>query len=340
MDLRVISVSRALSRFGISALAAFAIVAAAAICSAKDTRVSLVPKFSAGETLVYQIEMQTTTAGKTVTPIMNAEGATEATLKIGMRERLEVVGVDAQGQGQSVRFRLTWDDSHADAASDAADPTTDDPAAPFNKLQGQSVEFTLSANGALSGFKGLEDVLPGGVPPPEAVGWISSLTAARGFPRGGIVIGQRWRVERPIDGAPLAGLFWQTQSTYDHDEACATPAAQPARGAKRPTQQCAIILSQMSIARRSSGRGDQTPPDYVHNGLRTAGTWTGTGEEMGSIAIPTGLLISATETSSQNMDYTITSATSGSSVHYTSKVQSQTGITLISHSQNAAEGAQ
>lgn len=340
MDLPAIPVSRALSRFGISALAVVAIFAAAAICAAKDARVLLVPQFTVGETLVYQIETQTTTAGKTVTPIMNAEGATEATLNIGMRERLEVLGVDAQAQGQAVRFRLTWDDSHASAASDAVDPTTDDPAAPFNKLQGQSVQFTLSPDGALSGFKGLEDVLPGGVPPPEAVGWISSLTAAREFPRGGIALGQRWRAERPISGAPLAGLFWQTQSTYDHNEACAAPVGETLRGGKRSTQECAIILSQMSIARRGSGHGDQTPPDYLHNGLRTAGTWTGSGEEMGSIAIPNGLLISATESSSQNIDYTITSATSGSSVHYTSTVQSQTGITLISHSKGASEGAQ
>ncbi len=340
MDVPVTLVSHMVRKLSVAVFVIFAICVAAAVCVAKDTRVSLAPKFSAGETLVYQIETQTTTVGKTVTPIMNAEGATEATLEIGMRERLEVLSVDAQPQGDSVRFRLTWDDSHASAASDAVDPTSGDPAALFNKLQGASVRFTLSPDGALSDFKGLENVLPGGVPPPEAVGWISSLIAAREFPRGGVAVGQRWKAERPISGAPLAALFWQTESTYDHKEACATLATAAPSGAKRPTQQCAIILSQMSIGRHGSGRGDQTPPDYLHNGLRTAGTWTGTGDEMGSIAIQTGLLMSATETSSQNTDYTITSATSGSSVHYTSKVQSQTGITLVAHSQNAADGAQ
>lgn len=336
----MIPVSRTLRKVSLAAIAVSAICGTVAICAAKDRRVSLIPKFSVGETLVYQIEIQTTTAGKTVAPIMNAEGATEATLKIGMRERLEVLSVNVQPQGESVRFRLTWDDSHASAASDAVDPTTSDPAAPFNKLQGESVEFTLSPNGAISDFKGLEDVSPGGVPPPEAVGWISSLTAAREFPQGGIAVGQQWKAERAISGAPLAGLFWHTQSRYDHNEACTTLAAESPRGGKRPTEQCAIILSQMNIARHGSGHGEQTPPDYLHNGLRTAGTWIGSGNEMGSIAIQTGLLMSATETSSQNMDYSITSATSGSSVHYTSKVQSQTGITLVAQSQNAAESAQ
>lgn len=304
-----------------------AAASSAAVCRAKSARLVLAPKFTPGETLVYQIEMQTTTAGKTVTPIMNNEGATEATLRIGMRERLEVLSVKAQDK--SVRFRLTWDESHADAISDALDPTTGDPAAPFQTLQGQSVEFTLSPDGALADFKGLEDVLPGGMPPPESVAWIASLASASAFPPGGIEIGQKWKAERLISGAPLADLFWSTESTYDHNETCA-PFETAAPKSPQPDQQCAVIVSQMSIAHQGGSRADQTPPDYLHNGLRTAGTWTGTGQEMGSIAIQTGLLVSATETSTQNMDYTITSASSGSSIHYTAKVQSQTGITLVS----------
>lgn len=299
----------------------------AAVCDAKSARLVLSPKFVPGETLVYRIEIQTTTAEKTVTPIMNNEGATEATLRIGMRERLEVLSVAAQGN--SVRFRLTWDESHADAISDALDPTSGDPAAPFKELEGQSVEFTLSPNGALANFKGLENVLPGGMPPPESVAWIASLAAANGFPRGGIEVGQRWKAERPISGAPLADLFWGTESSYDRNEACA-PFGTIAPKPTQRGQQCAVIASQMSILRHGGSRSDQTPPDYLHNGLRTAGTWTGSGQEMGSIAIQAGLLVSATETSSQNMDYTITSASSGSSIHYTAKVQSQTGITLVS----------
>jgi hypothetical protein len=321
-----------LLRRAISSITALSLATAsfAAACGAKGARLVLTPKFTTGEALVYQMEMQTTTAGKTVTAIMNNEGASEAALKVGMRERLEVLSVAAQDD--SVRFRLTWDESHADVISDALDPTTGDPAAPFRQLQGQSVEFTLSPNGALSNFKGLEDVLPGGMPPPESVAWIVSLAAASEFPPGGIEIGQRWKAERPIAGAPLADLFWTTESTYDHNENCA-PLGTAALKAPQSDQQCAVIVSQMSISRHGGSRSDQTPPDYLHNGLRTAGTWTGTGQEMGSIAIQTGLLMSATETSSQNMDYTITSASSGSSIHYTAKVQSQTGITLVAQSQ-------
>jgi hypothetical protein len=311
------------------------ICAAVEICPANDVPVTLAPKFTPGERLVYQVEMEIDTTGKTVAPITNAEGPTEAALKIGMRERLDVLSLDAQPQGDSVRFRLTWDDSRAHSISDAFDPTATDPAEPFNKLQGRSVEFTLAPNGALTDFKGLEQVLPGGMPPPESVAWIASLAAAHEFPSGGIAPGRHWHAERPIAGAPLANLFWDTQSTYDRNESCPHLAPEPQTQRDR---QCAIILSRMSIERHGSAHGDDTPPDYLHNGLRTAGTWTGTGEEMGSIALDTGLLMNATETSSQNIDYTIASAGSGSSVHYTAKVQTQTGITLVEQSQIPVSG--
>jgi len=100
-----------------------------------------------------------------------------------------------------------------------------------------------------------------------------------------------------------------------------------------------LILTHLTIARHGD-RGDQTPEDYVRNGLRTSGTWTGQGEEMGSIDIASGLLMSATETSTQNMDYEITSASSGSSVHYTAKSQTQTGITLVADSMGGKSGGE
>ena len=314
-----------------------AIGAGAGARGAKRARVVLIPKFTPGETLVYHIEIQNTTIGKTAAPIMNSEGATQASLKIAMRARLEVLSVAARPEGTAVRFRLTWEESHGDAVSDALDPTSTDPAAAFAKLQGQSIEFTLLPDAALGRFEGLENVLPGGVPPPESVAWISSVVAGRGFPRAGIAPGQQWRAERPISGSPLAGLFWSSQSTYDRNETCA-PIGLAAAKTTLPPPECAVILSRLNIARHGSGRSAQTPPDYLHNGLRTAGTWTGSGEEIGSIAIGSGLLISATETSSQSMDYTIASASSGSSIHYSAQVQNQTGITLLEESQRPGIG--
>jgi hypothetical protein len=297
------------------------------------------PRFGADETLIYEIEIHTATTAKTVTPITNGEGATQSSLAISMRERLQVVSVDEQPAGQTVTFALTWDESHADASSDAVDPTTADPSAPFAKLAGQTLQFTLAPDGSLTNFKGLESVTAGGVPPEEAVSWIASLVAPGKFPAGGVAVGQQWKAEEAISGAPLAGLFWQTDSTYQRNEECApmgSGGSDVANAASAPAQQCAVIMSQMTVARHGSQHGDATPEEYLHSGLRTSGTWTGTGQELGSFALGTGLLMDATQSSTQNVDYEIKSAATGSTIHYTAKVENQTGITLVEESKASA----
>jgi hypothetical protein len=325
------------------AVAVLSLAGIATLRAGTSVRVNLTPRFSADETLVYQIEIHTATTGKTVTPIANDEGATQSSIAISMRERLQVLAVDQRTDGQAVTFRLTWDDSHADASSDAVDATAPDPAAPFAKLAGQTVQFTLAPDGSLSNFKGLEDVVAGGIPPAEAVSWIASLLATTKFPKGGVLVGQQWKAEQPIGGAPLAGLFWQNSSTYQRDEACAlmAPASDAANRSSAPSaEECAVIVSQMTVSRHGSTKADATPDDYLHNGLRTSGSWTGTGQELGSIALKTGLLMSATESSTQNVDYQIKSASTGSTIHYTAKVENQTGITLVEESKVRAINGQ
>jgi len=289
--------------------------------------IKLTPKFVAGETLVYAVQSTTNTVGATVAPIHNPEVPSQSSLSINLRARLEVLSLDTQPEGASVRMRVTWESAHASFAADAIDPAAPNREAPYNKLEGQSLELTLAPGGALKDFKGLEDVEPGGVPPADAVAWIAALVAADSFPADGIAVGRQWKAERPIAGAPLAGLFWRTQSTYQRDEPCQAGFANVA-----PAESCAVIMSEMTIARRGSSHADATPDDYLRNGLRTFGTWSGSEQEIGSISLATGLLVTATETSTQSMDYTIKSAASGSSVRYTAKVESRMGITLVASS--------
>lgn len=310
-----------------TAIFVFVCASLAATATTKSDRINLTPKFSPGESMAYDIETRTTTTGKTTSPITNSEAPTVSSLSVKLSEQLEVESVEPQPKGQSVTFRLTWSAAQAESRSDALDPTASDPAAIFDKLQGQSVELTLDPEGGISNFKGLENIVPGGVPPAESVAWIASLSAPASFPAGGISIGQQWKAETPIAGAPLTGLFWRTQSTYQRDEECAA----------LPGHQCAVILSEMAIARQGEAHGDATPPDYLHNGLRTSGTWTGSGEELGSILIDSGLLVAATESSTQDMDYGIKSAATGSAVHYTAKVENETGVTLVELSKSSAK---
>ena len=304
---------------------------------AESPRVNLTPRFNAGESMVYTVETSTNTTGKAAGPIENPETPSQASLNVDLRVRLEVLSLSNSPEGNpTLRLRATWETSRAQSSSDAVNPAAPDPAVPFAKLEGRSLEFSLAANGAITQLHGLEGVIPGGVPPTAAIMWVSSLVSGYGFPRDGIAQGRQWSAEQPMDGVPLAGLFWKTQSSFLRSEAC-KPAvgnsAAPPNSRAPFLGQCAVILSRLSISRHGSAHADATPPDYVHNGLRTVGTWTGSGEGLGSISLSTGLLVSATETSTQDYDYEIRSESAGTSIHYTGKINTQTSITLLSVAQ-------
>ncbi len=160
---------------------------------------------------------------------------------------------------------------------------------------------------------------------------LQGLSFGGQLPQKGIEIDQKWTSEQPIAGAVLSGLLSRSDSSYLRDEPCSSSAALKATGTPLGTSPdvCAVILSHFEILRRGSTHADATPDDYRHNGLRTSGTWTGSGENLDSVSLATGLLVNSTHTSTQEMDYQITSASSGSSIHHVGKVQRQSEITLI-----------
>jgi hypothetical protein len=160
---------------------------------------------------------------------------------------------------------------------------------------------------------------------------VNGLSLGAGFPRDGIAIGQKWRSERPLTGSPLSGLVWRAESTYLRDEPCHSSVGANISGNPPGTRQdiCAVVLTHFRVFRRGSAHSDATPEEYRRNGLRTTGTWTGSGESLDSISLATGLLVSSTQTSTQNMDYEITSASTGSSIHRVGQVQSQSVTTLV-----------
>jgi hypothetical protein len=90
-----------------------------------------------------------------------------------------------------------------------------------------------------------------------------------------------------------------------------------------------VILTRSELLRRGSTQSDATPDEYRRNGLRTSGTWTGSGESLDSISLSTGLLVTSTQSSTQSMDYLITSASNGSNIHHVGKAESQSEISLV-----------
>jgi len=329
-------------------VAALSLIVPAFSVAAGD-RVRFRPKFTAGETLRYQVETRTTTTGKTKTPIENPEGEAKVSQTIDLLIRLDVFGVgpDADGVPGKVRLNALFEQSQSSTERDALNPDDPSPDEQFARLQGHSIQFTLGPAGELSDFQGTENLLPNPSDADPVLSWVKSLSVGARFPREGIAIGQKWSAEKPLAGLPLADLTWRTESTYLRNESCgpsqaqggnksatASPApAVPAVAPPATNDMCAVVLTRFEISRRGSARSEATPDDYRHNGLRTSGTWTGSGESLDSISLASGLLVSSTQTGTQDMDYEITSTTTSSRIRHTGHVENQSQIKLLSSQQ-------
>jgi len=300
--------------------------------AAATNRIKLVPRFSPGQVMRYRIESSSKSTGKTTGPIANPEGGSQSSNSVQMVVRLEVLSLAPDG---GVRLRATYEKSSAQSEADALDLSANSFASRYTRLEGRTFEFTLEPDGEVSNTQDLTAAAAGQSPKAiqPVLTWLAQVVPGTSFPKNGITVGQKWAGEHSIEGAVLSGLEWRSDSSYLRNEPCGSnsPAVSTsAAAASDPAAvECAVILTQFEIARRGSSRADATPDEYRRNGLRTSGTWSGSGESLDSYSLATGLLVSSTQSSTQNMDYQVTSASTGSSVHNIGKIQSQSQITLI-----------
>jgi hypothetical protein len=256
-----------------------------------------------------------------------------------------------------VRLRATYEKAQAKSQADAYDPTAPSLDDPYNRLEGQSIEFTIQPGGGVEDIKGLEDVFPNRSELDPFLSWAKALSSGPGTPGKGVAIGQKWSSERALTGLPLSDLFWRSDSTYLRNEPCdlsavaglsaeadhvapqsATASKSPAPSQANATpESCAVILTRFQISRHGSPRSDATPPEYLHSGLRTSGKWEGSGESLDSISLATGLLVRSTQNSTQDVDYQITSAASGSAIHQVGHSTTESEIKLVPESQSSSK---
>ncbi len=321
-------------------LIAYFCVIALALAAIADQRIHLTPKLIAGDSLRYQIDSRTTTTGTITTPLADPEGGSRSDQAIHLLVRLDVLGASAASASAlgGVRLRATFDKSSASSESDALDPSTPSLASRYARMEGRSVEFTLEPDGQLNDFKGLKEIFPDSAAEQPIISWLSGLSPHAGMPPKGVRIGEKWKSEHPLQGQPLSDLLWHTESTYLRNELCNSAAPAPVARSNRPASSasgCAVILTHFEISRRGSARSDATPEDYRRNGLRTSGTWLGSGEALESVSLATGLMVSSTQTSKEDADYEIVSVATGSRIHEQGHVQSQSEITLVTAPQPA-----
>jgi hypothetical protein len=302
--------------------------------AAPSTRVSLSPRYVAGQVFRYAMEFETTTATTQSGFSTDPQGPSNLVITWNATIRLEVL--PPEGAAGGIRLRTIYEKSNASVRADTFDPTADATREQYKKLEGKIMEFTLDAAGKVKSVSGLEGIVEGEKAAQAARDWIDHLDAGSGAPPGGVTIGETWTSDQPASSLPVAGLVWHTDSQYLRNEPChapspelplsASPADSSTSGAAGET--CAVILAHLSLVRPKALR-DPTPEDYRKNGVQTKGNWTGSGQSLLYVLLKTGAVVSISQTGSEKMDVTLATNHNNTSMRYAGTVLSRSQVELI-----------
>jgi hypothetical protein len=308
------------------------------IQAAANNRVTLFPKLVAGQVLTYQIAYHASKSANTkstvATSTPRSPSGTET--NVGALLRLEVVGVEKQGQRATIRARSYF--QMADSATHLTAPR--DLPAPADQVEKHdskaiSVEFTINPDGRIDQIKGLDALMPEQQQAWKE--WAARFAASAALPEGGIRIGQKWKSEEIENSpAPIAKLTWIRESAYLRDEACHiseltvegdVAAAHP----QQVPETCAVIETSATLKQRSSTK-DATPEDYKLHQLLTSGTASGGNKTLIFVSTQTGLLVRSSDHADQKMSVTIAKADNSNRVHYDIQAKSDAEIFRIANS--------
>jgi hypothetical protein len=328
--------ARTLTRIALISLCAH-VALLSAKPSAKD-RVVLLPKLVAGQILTYQIayhaDKSATTKSTVATSTPRSPSGTETNVRALLR--LEVVGVEAQGQRATVRARTFFQVMNsATRLTVPRDIPTPPDQVQKQDPQGVSIEFMIEPDGRVNQIKGLDILFP--EQQQAWMEWVARFAASAALPESGIRIGQKWKTEELENSpAPISKLTWMRESIYLRDEPCHVSEltvegdVEPAHPQQVP-ETCAVIETSATLKQRSSPN-DSTPEDYKLHQLQTAGTASGNNKTLLFVSTQTGLLVRSSDHADQKMSVTIAKADNSNRVHYDIHAKSDTEIFRIANS--------
>jgi hypothetical protein len=292
--------------------------------------VSLVPRFSVGQSFRYDMEFETSTSTTRSGFAIDPQGPNQVSIIWNAKLRMEVLPAETANPG-GTRLRLTYEKSAANVGSDTFDPSANATEQQYQKLEGKVIEFTLDANGKVQSISGLQGIVEDDKAVQAAMQWIAQLNAGSGAPAGGVHIGDRWSTEQPATSLLLPGLVWHYDSQYLRNEACHPPNADGPQastaggppGGAVGDEMCAVILTHLSLVRLKPA----TRSGKDKNESFTEGTWTGSGEGLTYVSLRNGLAVSITQGATENLDVTITSARN-SNMRYAGEIVTRSQVAL------------
>lgn len=295
-------------------------------------RVSLAPRFSSGQSFRYRVVFETTSVASRSGLASDPQGPARRVITWEAGIRLDVLAAPSGAPG-AIRLRTTYERSAAEVKSDTFEPEAAAIEQQYQKLEGKVLEFTLDAAGKVISTAGLEAVASDEKSLEAARASMAQLAAGPGAPAGGVTVGQKWASEEAASSLPIAGLVWRTSSEYVRDGPCPSPisregaASSGGDGNPGASESCAVIASHLDLIRSKRVR-DPTPEDYRKNGVRTEGTWDGSGENVSFVSLRTGQVVSLTQTDSEKMDVTFTTS-ANSTLHYAGTTESRLQVEAV-----------
>jgi hypothetical protein len=310
-------------------IAGLSLLAAAALC-AGDKRVHLLPKFQSGQTINYFIRFQSDKTIKTESKVVAPMAPNAAQIDAHGLLRVEILDTQGTGSGAAIHLRgqfLTLDSSAWLKRPDEKKPNWDKQRMDPN---GKSIEFTIFPDGSVNDVKGLDSLFPEQQQAWQQ--WVARFALAWTLPADGLKSGEKWKSEQvEQSGAPIAGLNWARESMYVRDEPCQSSQLSlmgDASASSGPPDTCAVLLTTATLKQKSSSK-DATPEDFKLHELRTMGTAKGTSEIITYISLKSGLVVRATEETSQFMDVIVAKVDGSNGVHYNVDAKSHSEVLLV-----------
>jgi hypothetical protein len=289
-------------------------------------RIQLFPKLQAGQIITYQVSCRITKEAKTQSTVVMAQAPSDATIDVRGLLRIQVLGVDSQGQRATFHARSWFQSLDADARAKTPAPVSaqeQDPA-------GIPLEFTIFPDGRVDPGKGADALTPDQQQAWRQ--WASRFIAAGAFPEGGVKLTQKWRSEEAEqEPSPIARLTWIRESTYVRNEPC-SPVRMTQQGdlqePDQPPDTCAVVLTTASLKQQSPPK-DTTPEDFRVRQLHTSGTAKGHNQTITYISLKTGLVVRASDEADQSMAVTVAKADGSNRVHYDVQAKSRAEVLLV-----------
>jgi hypothetical protein len=303
---------------------------AAATLGPGGRRVHLLPKLQPGQTITYLIRFQSDKTVKTESKVVAPMAPDAAQLDAHGLLRVEILDVEGTSGNVTIHARGQFLTPDSGAPVKGPNGKTLDGNIPPSDPEGQSIEFTISSDGSVNTVKGLDSLFPEQQQAWQQ--WVARFALAWTLPAGGLKAGEKSKSEQAEQaGAPLAGLHWARESLYVRDESC--PSSQLSlRGdtsaSPGPPDTCAVLLTTATLKQKSSSR-DATPEDFKFHELRTMGTAKGSGEIITYISLKSGLVVRATEETTQFMDVVVAKADGSNRVHYKVDAKSHAEVLLV-----------